>query len=67
MRKQLLTGITLALVLSASLPAESIQGNFDLNYVTVHYTYEVRDSSSADDSLATYAITASWPSSASPM
>ena len=44
--------------------SQSIQGNYQLNYVTVHYTYEVREFDSAQDSAeASYDITASWPSS----
>ncbi len=30
--------------------SQSIQGNYQLNYVTVHYTYEVREFDSAQDS-----------------
>ena len=54
-------------LLTGFLFSQTIQGNYEMNYVTVHYTYEVRDSSSADDSVATYAVTASWPSSDMPM
>ncbi len=44
--------------------SQSIQGNYELNYVTVHYTYEVREFDSAQDSAeASYNVTASWPNS----
>lgn len=66
MTKMLRIFIPLTL-LTGFLFSQTIQGNYEMNYVTVHYTYEVRDSSSADDSVATYAVTASWPSSDMPM
>lgn len=54
--------ISLLLTLMAGcLFSQTIEGNYELNYVTVHYTYEVRDSASADDAIASYEVTASWP------
>ena len=54
--------ITSVLFVSAAF-SQSVQGNYELNYVTVHYIYEVREIESAQDSLeASYAVTASWPS-----
>ena len=50
-------------LMTGFLFSQTVEGNYELNYVTVHYTYEIRDSSSADDAIASYAVTASWPSS----
>ena len=52
------------ILISGLMFAQSIQGNFDLNAAIVEYTYVVRDSVSADDANSSYAVTASWPSSA---
>ncbi len=45
--------------------SQTIQGNWDLNAAIVEYTYEVREFDSPEDSAnGSYAVTASWPSSA---
>jgi len=45
--------------------SQTIQGNWDLNAAIVEYTYEVREFDSPEDSASgSYAVTASWPSSA---
>ena len=66
---RLLVNIVITSVLFVSTAfSQSVQGNYELNYVTVHYIYEVREIESAQDSLeASYAVTASWPSSAGPI
>ena len=66
---RLLVNIVITSVLFASAAfSQSVQGNYEMNYVTVHYIYEVREIESAQDSLeASYAVTASWPSSAAPI
>ena len=66
---RLLVNIVITSVLFVSTAfSQSVQGNYELNYVTVHYIYEVREIESAQDSLeASYAVTASWPSSAAPI
>jgi len=52
------------LLIVGSVFAQSIEANWQLNAAVVEYTYEVRDSASADDAIAGYEVTASWPSSA---
>jgi len=63
MKKSLKLFLPLLLVVG-SLFAQSIEANWQLNAAIVEYTYEVRDSASADDAIAGYEVTASWPSSA---
>lgn len=63
MNKSLKLFLPLLLMVGAVF-AQSIEANWQLNAVIVEYTYEVRDSASADDAIAGYEVTASWPSSA---
>ena len=53
------------ILVSGMLFSQTIQGNWDLNAAIVEYTYEVREFDSPEDSAnGSYAVTASWPSSA---
>ena len=53
------------ILVSGILFSQTIQGNWDLNAAIVEYTYEVREFDSPEDSAnGSYAVTASWPSSA---
>ena len=64
MIKSLKYVITLTLLMGLAF-SQSIQGNWDLNAAIVEYTYEVREFDSPEDSAnGSYAVTASWPSSA---
>lgn len=57
------------LMISMGFLRAQIQGNFDLQGVYVQYTYEVRDTTASqnDQMYASYDVTVSWPSSATPM
>ena len=46
MRKMIIPLI--AVLFAGVLFGQSINGNYELNYVTVHYTYEVRDTLQQD-------------------
>ncbi len=64
MIKMLKSILFIALFVSMSF-SQSLQGNWDLNAAIVEYTYEVREFDSPEDSAnGSYAVTASWPSSA---
>jgi len=64
MIKSLKYVITVTLLMGLAF-SQSIQGNWDLNAAIVEYTYEVREFDSPEDSAnGSYAVTASWPSSA---
>ena len=53
------------ILVSGMLFSQTIQGNWDLNAAIVEWTYEVREFDSPEDSAnGSYAVTASWPSSA---
>ena len=53
------------ILVSGMLFSQTIQGNWDLNAAIVEYTYETREFDSPEDSAnGSYAVTASWPSSA---
>jgi len=34
-------------LMTGFLFSQTVEGNYELNYVTVHYTYEIRDSSAS--------------------
>ena len=51
-------------LLTGLLFSQSIEANWQLGAAIVEYTYVVRDSVSAEDATAGYAVTGSWPSSA---
>jgi hypothetical protein len=51
-------------LLTGLLFSQSIEANWQLGAAIVEYTYVVRDSASAEDATAVYAVTGSWPSSA---
>jgi hypothetical protein len=53
------------ILVSGMLFSQTIQGNWDLNAAIVEWTYEVREFDSPEDTAnGSYAVTASWPSSA---
>ena len=57
--------LPLMIITSFSLYAQSIEGNWECNAAIVEYTYEVREFDSPEDTASgSYAVTASWPSSA---
>ena len=53
------------ILVSGMLFSQTIQGNWDLNAAIVEWTMEVREFDSPEDTAnGSYAVTASWPSSA---
>ncbi len=57
--------LPLMIITSFSLYAQTIEGNWECNAAIVEYTYEVREFDSPEDTASgSYAVTASWPSSA---
>ena len=65
MKQLLKIFLPLIVFASFSLYGQTIQGNWECNAAIVEYTYEVREFDSPEDSAnGSYAVTASWPSSA---
>ncbi|MBP65600.1 MAG: hypothetical protein CL727_07540, partial [Chloroflexi bacterium] len=60
--------VTTSVLFVSAAFSQSVQGNYKMNSVIVHYTYVTRDMESPADTLSgSYAVTASWPSSAAPI
>ena len=58
--------ILTALVFVGTVIPQSIEANYQLDYVTVHYTWVARAMESSLDSTGGYDVMGSWPSSATP-
>jgi len=59
--------ILTALVFVGTVIPQSIEANYQLDYVTVHYTWVVRaQESTLDFETGSYDLMSSWPSSAMP-
>ena len=58
-----------AILASTFLQSQSLQGNVDVNAITVHYTYVARAADSPEDSIngGGNTVSVSWPSSAQPL
>ena len=58
--------ILTALVFVGTVIPQSIEANYQLDYVTVHYTWVARAMESSLDFTGGYDLMGSWPSSATP-
>jgi len=60
--------IVVPLILASTfLQSQSLQGNVDVNAITVHYTYVARAAESPEDSTSGNTVSVSWPSSDAPL
>ncbi|MBJ13335.1 MAG: hypothetical protein CMG62_09740 [Candidatus Marinimicrobia bacterium] len=57
------------IIASTFLQSQSLQGNIDVNAITVHYTYVARAADSPEDDIngGGNTVSVSWPSSAEPL
>jgi len=58
--------ILTALVFVGTVIPQTIEANYQLDYVTVHYTWVARAMESSLDFTGGYDLMSSWPSSATP-